>query len=53
MRLETRPWIADFRIDAALDSFPFLLGFEVYIFLIGLFLVFSAFQGSGFGVVSC
>ena len=38
MNLEAQLWIADFRIAAALDSFPRVGGF-----LIGFFLTFSAF----------
>ena len=50
MSLEAQPWIADFRIAAALDSFPFF-----WVMGVGGFscrCVFDAFSvlGSGFGV---
>ena len=34
---EARPWLVDFHAATALDSFP-----VVWVFLLGLFLVFSA-----------
>ena len=49
MNVEVQPWIADFRIGAALDRFPFsrVLGSG---FLLSLFFVtFSAFGGRGVG----
>ena len=52
MNLEARPWLVDFYAAAALDSFPFsdffslgcfwyFLHLEMWVFLLGLFLVFS------------
>ena len=47
MSLEAQPWIADFYIAVALNSFPFFWVLGVGVFLIGLFLAFSAFWGRG------
>ena len=50
MNVEVQPWIADFRIGAALDRFPFFrvlgVGFFSYRFVLNIFCV----LGSGFGV---
>ena len=43
MNVEARPWLVDFHAAAALDSVPVF-----WVFLLGLFLVFSAFRGLGF-----
>ena len=43
MNLEARPWLADFHTAPALDSFPFF-----WVFILGLFLAFSAFLDPGF-----
>ena len=43
MNRGARPWLVDFHAATVLDRFPFFGGFEVWIFLLGLFLVFSAF----------
>ena len=43
MNLEARLWLIDFHAAAAIDIFPFFLGFEGWVLLLGLFLVFSAF----------
>ena len=50
MNLEAQPWIADFGIAAALDSFPFF-----WVLGVGAFSYWIAFDGfcvpgSGFGV---
>lgn len=48
--LEARQWLVDFHVAAALDSFPFFfLGFEAWVFLLGLFVTCSAF---GLGCLS-
>ena len=60
MNLEARPWLVDFHAAFALDSFPFFWVFLLGLFLefsmswhlgfpLGLFLVFSEFQGQGLG----
>ena len=52
MNLATQSWIADIRIAAAPDSFPFFWVFEVWVFLLGLFLVFCCVLGQGLGCFS-
>ena len=49
MNIELQPRIADFRIATALDSFLFFWVLGVGVFLLGLFLTFSAFWGRSLG----
>ena len=47
MDLEEQPWITDFRIAAALDSFPFLWVLKVWVFSYRFLLNVSCVLGSG------